>query len=189
MASKATNIDSTDQLDLSTGGPATVRPFSFAAWLPAGSSCRVKRQILRISLIVCLLISAAFAAWSWFRPYAWNSDSAARCQVVETLVTRDQSFFWVDVHLKVNPGMTHDLQKPVRLETASGKQIESADTTFGSREGQETSEIWLKFWLDSTDLTSSLTLHLNNGKLLVKASDGVPELADSAFKNFTTNQW
>ena len=139
--------------------------------------------------MVCLLISAAFAAWSWFRPYAWKSDSAARCEIVETLVTRDQAFFWVDVHLKVNPGMTHDLQKPVRLETAAGKQIESADTTLGGLQGQGTTDLWLKFWLESADLTSSLTLHINDGKLLVKASDGVPQLANSAFKNFTTNHW
>lgn len=139
--------------------------------------------------MVCLLVSAAFAAWAWFRPYAWNPDSAARSEVVETLVTRDQSFYWVNVHLKLNPGMTHDLQKPVRLETAAGKMIEPADTTFGALAGQETTDIWLKFWLDSADLTNSLTLHLNDGKLLVKASDGVPELEHSEFRNFTTNQW
>jgi hypothetical protein len=139
--------------------------------------------------MACLLVSAAFAAWSWFRPYAWNTDPAARCQIEETLVTRDQSFFWVDVHLKVNPKMTHDLQKPVFLVTAGGKRIESADTTFGGKEGQGTTDIWLKFWLEPADLTSPLTLHLNDGKLVVKASGGVPELANSEFRNFTTNQW
>ncbi len=139
--------------------------------------------------MVCLLAAAAFAAWSWFRPYAWHSDSAARCQVVETLVTRDHAFFWVDVHLKVNPGMTHDLQKPVHLETAAGKQFESADTTFGGSDGPGTTDIWLKFWLEPADLTRTLTLHINDGKLLVKASEGVPQLANSAYRNFNTNQW
>ena len=69
-------------------------------------------------------------------PYAWRPDPAARCKVVETLVTRDQSFFWVDVHLKVNPGMTHDLRKTVRLETATGARHEPADTTFAGTEGR-----------------------------------------------------
>ena len=149
----------------------------------------MKRPILRSSLLVCLLIAAAFAAWSWFRPYAWHQDPAARCQVLETLVTRDQSFFWVHVHLKVNPGLTHDLQKPVLLVTASGHELEPADTTFGSNGGQGTTDIWLKFWLESADLTRALTLHVNDGKLIVKSSEGVPPLANSASRNFTTNQW
>jgi hypothetical protein len=125
----------------------------------------VKRQILRNSLLVCLFLSSAFAAWSWFRPYAWRPDPAARCKIVETLVTRDQSYFWVDVRLKVTPGMTHDLQKPARLETATGATHEPAD------------------------LAGPLTLHLNDGKLLIKTRNAVPELATSTYKNFTTNQW
>jgi len=149
----------------------------------------VKREILRYSLLVCLLAAAAFAAWSWFRPYAWNPDAAARCRVVETLVTRDQSFFWLDVHLKVNPGQTHDLQKAVLLVTANGRRLDPADTTFGSKDGQDTSEIWLKFWLESSHLSHSLTLHINDGQLVVKASEGIPSLASSAYQNFTTNHW
>ena len=139
--------------------------------------------------MTCLLVSSAFAAWSWMRPYAWRSDPAARCKVVETLVTHDQSFFWVDVHLKVNPGMIHDLQKPVRLESSAGRQFEPADTAFGGSDGQGTTDIWLKFWLAAADLTHPLTLHINDGKLVVKASEGVPQLANSAFRNFTTNHW
>ncbi len=149
----------------------------------------MKRQILRYSLLVGLLISAAFAAWSWFRPYAWQLDPAARCEIVETLVTRDQSYFWVDVHLKVNPGMAHDLQKPVRLETVTRATHEPADTRFGGSEGQGTTEIWFKFWLGPADLAGPLTLHLNDGKLLIKTGNAVPELANFAYKNFTTNQW
>ena len=136
-----------------------------------------------------LLVAAAFAAWSWLRPYAWQSDASARCQIVETLVTRDQSFYWVHVHLKMNPGMTHDLQKPALLITAAGRKLEPADTTFSSINGRATSEIWLKFWLDSADLTHTLELQINEGKLNVKASNGVPHLVNSASNNFTTNQW
>ena len=149
----------------------------------------MKRPRLRFSLIGCLLVASAFAAWGWLRPYAWRSDPAARCQIVETLVTRDQSFYWLHVHLKVNPEMTHDLQKPVQLITAAGRKLEPADTTFSSINGQATSEIWLKFWLDSTDLTHTLELQINEGKLNVKASNGIPHLVNSTSKNFTTNQW
>lgn len=149
----------------------------------------MKRQILRYALLVCLLISAAFAAWSWLRPYAWHSDPAARCKVVETLVTSDQSFFWINVHLKVISGMTHDMQKSVRLETAAGTKHEPADTTFAGKDGQRTTEIWFKFWLEPADLAGPLTLDLNDGKLLIKASNGAPQLGNSTYKNFTTNQW
>ena len=149
----------------------------------------MKRQTFRYSLLFCLLLSTAFAAWAWFRPYSWQSDPASHCKVVSTLVTRDTSYFWVEVHLKVNPGMTHDLQKPVRLETAGGKRLEPADTTFSGKQEQGTTDIWFKFWLESADIEGDLTLHLNDGKLIVKANPGIPQLGSSIYRNFTTNHW
>lgn len=149
----------------------------------------MKRPILRKFLIVSLLLSSGFAAWGWFRPYAWGADAAARCQVVETLVTRDQGYFWVNAHLKVLPGMTHDLEKPVYLETASHARLEPADTTFGGEEGKGTTEIWLKFWLEPSQLEGPLTLRLNDARLVVKAGNGIPDLGSSPYRNFTTNHW
>jgi hypothetical protein len=149
----------------------------------------VTRSVLRIFLTICLIAATAFAGWSWFRPYAWSPDPAARCKIVETLVTRDQSFFWVNVHLKVIPGMTHDLQKPVVLETAAGKRLEPADTIFATDEDRRSNEIWFKFWLESPDLTGDLVLHLNDGKLQVKSGNGVPPLESSASRNYTSNRW
>ena len=149
----------------------------------------MKRQIPRYALWGGLLLSTAFAMWSGLRPYSWHSDPGARCEVVETLLTRDQSFFWVNVHLKMNPGMSHDMQKPIRLETAGGRKLEPADITLGAQDGREPPEIWVKFWLEATDLNGPLTLHLNDGKLQIKASMGIPKLETSSFKNFTTHQW
>jgi hypothetical protein len=149
----------------------------------------VKRRILRYSLIVLLLASTAFAAWSWFRPYSWSPDSTARCKVVETLVTQDHSYFWVNVHLKVNPGESHDLQQPVRLETSRGTRLEPADTTFVGDDNQAIREIWLKFWLEAADLQGPLTLHLNGGKLAVKSGNAAPDLGRSNYRNFTTQHW
>lgn len=138
--------------------------------------------------MICLLISAAFAAWSWLRPYAWQPDPAARCKVLETLVTRDQSFYWINVHLRMSSGMTHDLQIPVTLETATGVK-QPADTTFAGTDPQNPEEIWFRFWLESADLAGPLTLKLNGGKLLVKTLPSQPDLGSSTFRNFTTNQW
>lgn len=165
------------------------RPFSFADVRQSGSFCGVPRPILRYSLMACLLAATVFGAWSWFRPYAWEPEAAARGEILETLVTRDQSFFWVNVHLKVTPGLTHDLQKNVYLKTSQGVQLEPADTTLVGKDGQPISEIWLKFWLESSQMEGPLTLHLNDGKLSIKSSRGIPDLGDSNYRNFVTNHW
>ncbi len=109
--------------------------------------------------------------------------------MVETLVTQDHSYFWVNVHLKVNPGETHDFQKLVKLETARGTLLEPADTTLAGDDLQSTTEIWLKFWLESADLEGPLTLHLNGGRLIVKAGNGLPDLGTASYRNFTTQHW
>jgi hypothetical protein len=155
----------------------------------SGSSKGVPRRILRYSLIASLLAATVFAAWSWFRPYAWSSDAAARCDVVEVLVTRDQSFYWLNVHLKVNPGMSHDLEKRVRLEVSPEVYLEPADTTLVGKDGQAIDEIWFKFWLESAQLKGPLALHLNDGKLSIKSTSGMPDLGSPGYRNFVTNQW
>ena len=149
----------------------------------------MKRRNLRIFLSVCLLLSASFAAWTWLRPYAWSPDPAARCKILETLVTRDQAYVWVNIHLQVDADATHDMQKPIRLKTANGKMHDPADTTVAGSAEKTITEIWLKFWLEPTDLNGPLLLQLNDGKLVVKAGDGVPALGKSDAYNFTSNRW
>jgi len=152
--------------------------------LPSG----VIRQIVRGTLILLLLASAGFAAWSWFRPYDWKPDPGARCKIQETLVMRDVSNFWIHVHLKLEPGMAHDLQKPVWLETVGGKH-EPADSTFGSISGREPSDLWFKFWLEPADLGGDLVLHMNDGKLVVRSGSGAPDIRNTEYRNFTTTHW
>jgi hypothetical protein len=149
----------------------------------------VKHRIRHSFLLVVLVASTAFAGWSWLRPYSWSPDPKARCKVVGTLVTQDHSYFWVNVHLKVNPGQTHDLQRPVRLETARGTLLEPADTTLAGDDLDSTTEIWLKFWLEEADLKGPLLLHLNDAKLTVKSGNGLPELGTASYRNFTTQHW
>ncbi len=149
----------------------------------------MKRRYFRYFLWLCLLASAVLAGWAWFRPYAWQPDSAARCRISETLITRDLTYFWVNVHLKVNPGMTHDLEKPIRLKTASGAMLESADTTFAGTDPSKTTEIWLKFWLEPATLAGPLTLQINDGSLSVKATHGIPDLKPADYRNYTSNHW
>ena len=129
-----------------------------------------------------------FAAWSWLRPYAWNVDSAARCKVVGTQVKQDASYFWVDVHLKLNAGATHDLMKPVRLVTAKG-ELEPADTTLGGQKGVGTTDLWFKFWLDETQIDGPLTLRINDGSLVIRKGQGMPALGSSKVEYFTSSRW
>jgi hypothetical protein len=147
------------------------------------------RRNFRAFLALAVVISAVFASWSWFRPYSWGADPAARCRVVGTQVKSDRSYFWVDVHLKVLPGQTHDLMKPTRLVTASGREIEPADTTLGGSGDAGTSDLWLKFWLESADAEGPLKLMINDGALIIRSRNGLPSLGSRGIKYFVTANW
>jgi len=153
------------------------------------SSVRVKRRTLRVFMMAALLISAGFAAWSWLRPYAWSVDPAANCKVVGSQVRKDASFYWLDVRLKVTPGQDHDLMKPVRLVTSTGRELEPADTTLGGTAGQGTTELWFKFWLEAADLEGPLKLRINDGSLVIRSGSGVPRLGSSNAEYFITSRW
>jgi hypothetical protein len=139
--------------------------------------------------MVLLGITTVFAAWSWLRPYAWQVDPAARCKVVGAQVKKDQSFFWLNVHLKVLPGEAHDLMKPVRLITQNGRELEPADTTLGGIDGTGTTDLWFKFWLESADLEGPIHLRINDGSLVIKSNSGMPALGSSAAEYFATHRW
>ena len=149
----------------------------------------MRQKLVRNILLVALVISAGVAAWAWLRPYAWWPDDAARCKVVETLVTPDAAFCWVNVHLRVNSGMAHDLEKPVALESRDGRRFGPADTTLGGQDLKQPEDLWFRFWLDRGVLGGPLTLHLNDGSLVVKSSTGIPEIEDGRYRNFTTSRW
>ena len=143
----------------------------------------------RVFLMVLLGITSAFAAWSWLRPYAWQADPAARCKVAGAQVKKDQSFFWLDVHLKVLPAESHDLMKPVRLITAQGRELEPAEITMGGVAGKGTTELWFKFWLESADLAGPLKLRINDGSLVIRSGSGIPALGSSGSEYFPTHRW
>jgi hypothetical protein len=153
------------------------------------SSPRVKHRTLRLLLLVALLISSAFAAWGWLRPYSRSVDPAAYCKVVGTQVKKDGSFFWLETRLKVTPGKVHDLMKPVRLITAAGRELEPADTTLGGDAGGGTTDIWFKFWLESADMNGPLKLRINDGSLVIRSGSGSPDLDRNNIYHFTTSRW
>jgi hypothetical protein len=149
----------------------------------------VKRQISRIGIVLTLLSATAFALWSWLRPYDWHPDSKARCEVMETLVTRDHSYYWLEIRLKMNRGEVHDLQQKVVLETSQGRNLEPADSTLRSGDLPQVSDLWFKFWLESNDLEGPLKLRINDGTLIIKSRSGKPSLDHTEHQTYTSNQW
>lgn len=139
--------------------------------------------------MLALLCSAAFAGWTWLRPYSWNPDPAARCRIQGCEVRQDQSFFWLHVHLRMLRGESHDLLKPVRLVVHDGREVEPADTTLGGTEATGTTDLWFKFWLESEEIEKPMTLKINDGSLVVRSNHGPPRLGSSGREYFTSNHW
>lgn len=139
--------------------------------------------------MVLLGITASFAAWTTLRPYEWSADPAARSRMDWADVKKDNSFYWVNLHLTMLADQKHDLMKPVRLVTSSGREIEPADTTLSGLAARGTTELGFKFWLESADLEGKLDLKINDGMLIIRSGSGAPPLGNSDMKSFTTHRW
>jgi len=140
-------------------------------------------------LVLMLIASAAFAVWSWTRPYEWGADPGARSRIVAAGLQRDHSYHWLDLRLKIRPGMEHDLQLPVFLETASRPRVEPADTTLAGDVDRPIDEIFLRFWLEAGDLDGPIHLHLNEGVLSVRTGSDEPRMRQDGRANFQTQRW
>jgi hypothetical protein len=139
-------------------------------------------------LLLMLAVASAVAAWQWLRPYQWSSDPAARFQIAHASVTRDHSFYWLDLYLKRSGG-DHDLAKPVRLLLADGRELEPAETTFEGDAGNATRALGFRFWLEDRDFAGPLQLRINDGLLQVRTRSGPPAGADASSAHFTTSDW
>jgi hypothetical protein len=140
-------------------------------------------------LVVVLLIAAVYAAWTWLRPYEWQSDAAARFRITGALLTRDHANHWLELRLKKAGAAEHDLLKPVRLVLEGGREAAPAETTLVGDEATGTTEIWFKFWLEPGDLNGPLRLRLNDGVLRVKTNAGEPRFGVTGRKVFNTSHW
>jgi hypothetical protein len=152
-----------------------------------GLSAGVNRVRVQKILFLAVLGAACFAAWAWLRPYAWQVDPAARCQIEGVEVSEDHGYYWVEVFLKTNEGEGFDPTRAVKLETAEGREIKPADFHFAAQAGSERPR--LKFWLESADLAGRLELRINDGKLVLKSNEGLPQIVRSGNRRFTTHHW
>jgi hypothetical protein len=142
-------------------------------------------QILLTLLVLCL----AFAAWQWLKPYEWNADPEARAKVSFARIERDQSFFWLDVHVKITDQRGHDLKKPVRLILEDGRELEHADITLEGSAAQDIEAISFRFWLDSKDVIGPLNLKMNDGSLLIRKKSTLPQLNPRDFRFHQNTNW
>jgi hypothetical protein len=149
----------------------------------------VNRRLFRGFPLLLLLAAAAFAIWTWIRPYQWQADPGARFVVEAVEVTRDHADFWVNVHLKRSGEADHDLEKRLVLETRSGGVMDAAETTLAGDARTGVTGIWLRFWLSEEQLRGPLVLRINDGTLLLKSGDGLPALKPSGTRVFTSHRW
>lgn len=139
-------------------------------------------------LLLMLAVASAVAVWQWWRPYDWKSDPAARFAIAHASVSRDHSFYWLDLYLK-RTGEAHDLAKPVRLALADGRELEPAETTFEGDAGDATRALGFRFWLEDRDFAGPLQLRINDGSLRVRQRSGPPVKASKSSAHFTTSDW
>ena len=136
-----------------------------------------------------LVASAAFTVWTWTRPYEWRPDADARGKIVAASLQRDHSYHWLDLRVKIHPGMDHDLRMPVFLETRGRSRVEPADTTLAGDVDRPIDEVFLRFWLEDGDLDGPIRLHLNEGSLSVRTGSGEPRMRRDGGANFNTRRW
>ncbi len=149
----------------------------------------LKRRLYQLCLAAILVALTALAAQLWTSSYAKHPDRRARYEIEAVKVERDRSFCWLEVHLKKSGETSHDLRKPVLLRTAKGNAHEPADTTFVGNPEAGFSEIWFKFWIAESELAETLKLRLNDAELLVKNSQGSPDLGKKGRAVFRSTNW
>lgn len=149
----------------------------------------MKRQMLRLSLALLVVLTTALGAWVWTAEYDANPDPRARFEIEGVQVTRDRSNAWLEIHLRKADGGNHDFRKMVRLVTADGVEHEPADFTFSGSPETGFTDIWFKFWLEGADLEGKMDLLINGGKLRVKTSGDSPKLDSRGTAVFKSSDW
>ena len=151
-------------------------------------------------LLLALGVSLVFAAWQWFRPYAWNPDPAARFTVNQCMVERDHANLWLKVFLQPLKGQVMDFTQPIRLVTAADKQHELAEVVqIGAEEKENASppaeapdkveQVVISFWLSEADFAGPMKLEINGASLQIRSGDTLPRVADGGFRVYNSSGW
>ncbi len=149
----------------------------------------MKRQMLRLSLALLVVITTALGAWVWSAGYDKNPDPKARFEIEGVQVTRDHSNAWLEIHLKKADGGDHDFREMVRLVTGNGVSHKAADFRFSGSPETGFTDLWFKFWLEKADLEGTMELLINGGKLRVKTNEDSPKLDSKGTAVFKSSDW
>ena len=149
----------------------------------------MKRQLIRFSLALLLVLLTALAAWMWSMEYDGKPDPKSRFEIEAVQVKRDRGYYWLEAHLKRSGAKDHDMLQPVRLVLADGRELEPADTTFAGSPEKGSTEIWFNFWLEGKDLEGPLKLLLNGGSLRVKTNPEAPGMDRKGEAVFKSADW
>jgi hypothetical protein len=149
----------------------------------------MKRQMIRLSLALLVVLTTALAALVWTAEYDSHPDPKALFKIEGVQVKRDRGNRWINVHLERAGDKKHDMRKQVVLLTADGVEHKTYDITFAGSPETGFTDIWLKFWLEEADLENTLKIRINDGVLLVKTNQGAPELENAAEKVFKSTNW
>lgn len=143
-------------------------------------------------LLVILIPVLAFAGWQWLRPYSWDTPGNSPADIQFARLTRDRSYHWLDLRLKLTEPGPFAFDQPIELVTTGDRAIAPAEVTLeGSSAEQRYHHVALKFWLEPGDLNGPLDLKLNGATLPVRARIGAgePDLADGESEFFHTDRW
>ena len=149
----------------------------------------MKRQMIRLSLALLVVITTALAGWVWTSEYDSDADPKARFQIEGVQLTKDRSNAWLEIHLSKIGDAEHDLRKKVRLVTAGGSEHEPAKNTFAGSPEAGFTDIWFKFWLEEEDLEGEMDLLINGGKLRIKTNQGAPKWDSDGAEVFKSSDW
>lgn len=147
------------------------------------------------------LLSLLAAAWVWLQPYEWKPDSPDGTKIQSAQLTRDHSYFWLD--LRLDPGQLHGLPHPLELtrtdastDTPTIKPVQVDFEGQGLAPGanpeatlQNLRSISLRFWLEKAQLEHPLTLVAGTAHLTVRSRSGPPPLADGDRRTFRSHHW
>lgn len=169
-------------------------PVRHPFWLadPADSDiycAAMKRQMIRLILALLVVLTSLTAAWMWSAKYEKDSDPQALFRIEGAQVKRDRGYRWLDVHLKRVSEKPLDFSTPILLVSGAATEHKPDDITFAGSPEAGFTDIWLKFWLEDSDLEGTLQIHINEGVLNVKTTQGGPELEDGAEQTFKSSNW
>lgn len=136
-----------------------------------------------------LVGTIAFSIWAWTRPYESQPDPSARATIRGIELERDHAFYWVTVQVASTVDGGFDLTKPVYLRLSDHKKLSPADTRLSGSRETGFSQAWYQFWVEVEDSPSPWKLEIQDGVLLVKSNEGIPQLEHGDSRNFTTHHW